>query len=74
MFHSQFALGYDSYMDNNNFLRYNTIKTSDERFYISKTEKFDYFDLQVNPAWKQDIRYTATHNMSIGDGPFQEIV
>jgi len=52
LLHSQFVLGYDSYRDNNNYIRHNSLKFTTKRWTLTSPEfENDYLDQTPNPNY-----------------------
>ena len=55
-------------MDNNNFVRYNQVKTSDYRFEVYKDEGFfEFFDLETSPSWVANAPSVRDMTMRFGN-------
>lgn len=68
MFHSQFLLNYDQYRDNNNFVRYNTLKFTINRWSLAPAEFVnEYLDMVAYPNWVGE-RVSMTINCSRDGG------
>lgn len=54
-FHSQFTLNFDQYRDNNNFIRFNSLKFTTNRWTLAPQEITQYFlDYTAYPNWIGD--------------------
>ena len=57
-YHSQFAIEFDKYRDNNNFLRYNNVEYKDNRYNFLENEKESQFiDMILGPTWISNALY-----------------
>jgi type II secretory pathway component PulC len=51
-FHSQFQLKSDKYRDNNNFIKYNLVTSSNSRTnLVASNEHHSYLNVVLNPVW-----------------------
>ena len=66
-FHSQFVLNYDKYLDNNNYVRFNLVKTKDDRVNFLAGYKYYYFlDNVAYPQWTGS-RWDHTDNVTYSE-------
>ena len=64
---SQFALNFDQYRDNNNYLVTHEVTTSDNR-YIGQEMKEIFIDVEQMPSWVLNQKLVVTNNISRDDG------
>ena len=62
-FHSQFQLSIETYRDNNNFLRHNSVQTSDNRlFFLAEPKIYQFIDNVAMPVWVGTSRHIWRRN------------
>lgn len=44
----------DKYIDNNNFIQINNFRVNDDRFSLSESKEFRFYDYTINPPWVGD--------------------
>lgn len=69
IFHSQFVLGYDSYRDNNNYIRPNSLMFTIDRWSLAPQQFEDKFlDQVAYPTWVADDPYIWRLNVTRDGG------
>ena len=58
IFYQQFQLSINRYLDNNNFIRYNKVKTNDARYnFMAEEREFYFLDSIQFPQWTTNDGY-----------------